>query len=171
MEDDDAKLFQRIINLRVGEGLIFCPSAIVPSAFLEGSLSVDGDLVGTGDGDGCSGASANQNEKLGGRFLRIKVRRRLTADVSAPESSLRNGRLLTAMTTGWKVDCLGVIERRLIGYGFFVCGIAFVFYFLFGRLYTRWQDQDGRLGRRIRKMCDVLSALLSALFLRLQSGG
>ena len=36
---------------------------------------------------------------------------------------------------------------------------------------TTRTGRAGRLGRRIRDLCYVLSALLSALLLRLQSGG
>lgn len=112
--EDDAKLFKRIINLRVGEGLIFCPSAIIPSAFLSESPFASEMSYGYDGEDSGSGSSATQ-EKLGGRFLRVKIRKRLTADVGAPEYSLLKERLLTVMwRIGRKVDRFGVIHLALL---------------------------------------------------------
>jgi hypothetical protein len=71
MEDEDVELFRRIINLRTGEGLIFCPAAVVAKSVVEAQ-------------DGVDGIQPVHIEKLGSRFLKAKIRRRLTADVSRP---------------------------------------------------------------------------------------
>jgi hypothetical protein len=86
MEDQDAELFRRIINLRVGEGLLFCPGAVVAKSVVgetkdEDTISWEEEQDRAADG---SRQQRVQIEKLGGRFLKTKIRRRLTADVSPP---------------------------------------------------------------------------------------
>ncbi|KAI5815382.1 hypothetical protein BZA77DRAFT_265894 [Pyronema omphalodes] len=57
-ETKDAELFRKMVDLRVGQGLLFASSAVI-----NGETADEGIL-----------------EKLGSRFLKIKIRKRLTAD-------------------------------------------------------------------------------------------
>ncbi|KIA75520.1 hypothetical protein HK57_00709 [Aspergillus ustus] len=71
-EEKGMTLFERIVQLRVGEALLFAPSAIV------------GVRDGVGDDqDGGGGGEQGQEagfERWGGRSLKITVRARLTED-------------------------------------------------------------------------------------------
>ncbi|KAA8895659.1 hypothetical protein FN846DRAFT_784756 [Sphaerosporella brunnea] len=87
MEERDVELFKRIINLRVGEGLIFAPGAVVAASVLENNQDTMLEDYPWGEGHPYQHAGADkvqpiEVEKLGSRFLKVKVRRRLTADVS-----------------------------------------------------------------------------------------
>lgn len=66
MEDDrNPELFKRILDLRVGEALLFAPSTL---------------LVSSRDADGWGGDSVGMPTRLGAELLKIKVRKRVTWD-------------------------------------------------------------------------------------------
>lgn len=58
-EIESISLFSKIVHLRVGEALLFCPSAIVDTNLQDGGMTMD---------------------RLGARYLKVKVRARLTTD-------------------------------------------------------------------------------------------
>jgi len=113
VEDDskDSELFRRIIDLRVGEGLLFAPSAVVSrNTILE-------EHYPTGEDDGFEDDRKEGIEKLGSRFLKAKIRRRLTADVSALVLFLVYD---LTIETGWEVDCVCLNLRILFCLEFLV---------------------------------------------------
>ena len=58
-ENDSASLFNRIVHLRVGEALLFCPSAIIESSVKDGHVNYN---------------------RLGANHLGVRIRSRLTLD-------------------------------------------------------------------------------------------
>lgn len=58
-ENESISLFNKIVHLRVGEALLFCPSAIVDTKLRDGETTM---------------------ERLGARYLKVKIRARLTSD-------------------------------------------------------------------------------------------
>ena len=58
-ENDSASLFSRIVHLRVGEALLFCPSAIIESSVKDGHVNYN---------------------RLGANHLGVRIRSRLTLD-------------------------------------------------------------------------------------------
>lgn len=58
-ESEPTSLFNRIVHLRVGEALLFCPSAIVGASFRDGDVNY---------------------HRLGSKNLTIRIRSRLTLD-------------------------------------------------------------------------------------------
>ena len=65
---DVREIFRTIVNLEVGEALLFSPSAM---------LKVGGGSGGVG---GIGGLGVERIEKLGMAYLRVRVRKRVTAD-------------------------------------------------------------------------------------------
>lgn len=59
-----AKVFQTIVNLQAGQALLFCPSALLESTEHKSS----------------AGGNPLNVRKLGSRYVKIKVRKRLTED-------------------------------------------------------------------------------------------
>ena len=55
------RLFKEIVNLETGEGLLFCPTALI-------------------DCDSGTDSTSVQPHKLGTGYLRMRTRKRLTAD-------------------------------------------------------------------------------------------
>ena len=61
------KIFGEIVNLDVGEALVFSPSAML-------------DVVGGGRIGGRMGETGERIEKLGTGYLKVRIRKRITAD-------------------------------------------------------------------------------------------
>ncbi|CCX04375.1 Similar to hypothetical protein GLRG_11185 [Glomerella graminicola M1.001]; acc. no. EFQ36041 [Pyronema omphalodes CBS 100304] len=85
-ESKDAALFRKMVDLRVGQGLLFASSAVINKETAV-DLSVEVEKKKDESGDEREDASSEVQvenegvlEKLGSRFLKIKIRKRLTAD-------------------------------------------------------------------------------------------
>ncbi|EEH04276.1 conserved hypothetical protein [Histoplasma capsulatum G186AR] len=84
--NDDSKrkygsdnLFSRIVALKTGEALVFCPSAILDIVSDEGSE--EGTLqVGESELHGVSALKALMVRELGLRYVRVRIRKRVTTD-------------------------------------------------------------------------------------------
>lgn len=90
MEDDrNPELFKRIMDLRVGEALLFAPSTLL--------LDCSGD---TFDGWGDDSENVGMPTRLGAELLKIKVRRRVTWDggksILASEGGVGTGKVRNA---------------------------------------------------------------------------
>ena len=106
-DERDVDLFRRIIELRVGEGLLFAPNALArapeePCDEEWGNHDLLGDLGWNAEEAEETKGAGWGFEKLGTRFLKVKIRKRLTADASS--------RILSALDianaqAGRKVDC------------------------------------------------------------------
>ena len=71
-KSNSKNVLQKIVRLRVGEALLFAPSAMVD----DGGDGGDSDS----DGDGEGGVGVRETKRLGMDYLRIRVRARITAD-------------------------------------------------------------------------------------------
>ncbi|PGH00042.1 hypothetical protein AJ79_08313 [Helicocarpus griseus UAMH5409] len=72
-------LFSRIVTLKTGEALVFCPSAmldLVAAGILEGTRSLSDGLKP----NGVSMFKESKIRELGPRYMRVRIRKRITTD-------------------------------------------------------------------------------------------
>jgi hypothetical protein len=82
MDSDDDRLLHQIGKLQIGEALVFCPTAAlnVEGEVCDHSSINDADCVGSRETDGEMDGKAFRVELLGFRYIKVRIRGRITSD-------------------------------------------------------------------------------------------